>query len=544
MRVVRRAVLALATATLVACGGTATTSALHAPNGAPPSSPPPKAGPSPLSQARNGKPNLIMIMTDDEAAGDVIAHPQTNQLIGGQGVTFTSSYVSWPLCCPSRTTAFTGQYAHNHNVLGNYPPAGSSEAFITDDETLPVWLQRAGYITTHIGKYLNGYGADSRGMNYTPPGWSDWFGTVDPSTYQMWGYMINHNGTVSSYGKADVEDPALYQTDVLRSIAISQIDRFAEGTQPFFLSLAFLAPHEELGDVPKSGDYYAGPRPAPRHRNAFAGIQLPRPANFDEVYLIRKPKFVLQFAKIFGSETMAERTSRYRRRLASLRSVDEAVQAIVARLAALQLLDNTYIIFTSDNGWFNGEHHIGLGKYLFYEPSSRVPLLIRGPGIPPGRTSDELVANVDLAPTFVDLAGAQPGRPMDGRSLIPFARDPTLRTHRPILLDAPHEQALRVVNGVPELIVPPMRGLRTQRFAYFEHGTGEVELYNMVEDPDQLRNVHEVPQYRSIEAALHDALARYSRCVGAMCRADAAAPQQPQPFNQPPRPPAPKARAR
>jgi arylsulfatase A-like enzyme len=543
----RRVALMVMSAALVACGGTATTTTRQMPSAAPPPLPQVKAGPSALSQSRNGKPNLVMIMTDDQTVEDMIALPQTRELIGARGVNFGNSFASWPLCCPSRATAFTGQYAHNHMVLGNYPPAGSSEAFITDDESLAVWLQRAGYATTHIGKYLNGYGIDSRGMDYVPPGWNEWHGMVDPSTYQMWGYTINHNGRLQTYGRANVEDPALYQTDVLRSIAVDAIDRFADGTQPFFLSLAFLAPHEELGDVPKAGEQYPGPRPAPRHRNAFANVQLPRPANFDEANLYRKPRFVADFSRAFAGETMAERTGRYRRRLAALRAVDEAVAAIVARLAALQLLDNTYIVFTSDNGWFNGEHHIALGKYLFYEPSIRVPLLLRGPGIPAGHISDELVANVDLAPTLVDLAGARAGRPMDGRSLMPYARDATLRTRRPILLDAPHDQAIKVVNGTPQAVVPAMRGLRTPRFAYFEHGTGEVELYNMIEDPDQLRNVHEMPLYHHVEAAMHEALARYSNCAGPTCRADVLAPAQPPAapgFNRAPPSPAPKARVR
>ena len=534
MHLKRSAAIALITATLVACGGASAPSTTR-PAGAPPASPPAQAGPSALSQA-HGMPNLVMIMTDDEAVGDMMAMPQTNQLIAAQGVTFLNSFVSWPLCCPSRATAFTGQYAHNHNVLGNYPPAGSHEAFINDGDTLPVWLRKAGYATTHIGKYLNGYGIDERGSTYVPPGWNEWYGMVDPSTYQMWGYTINHNGALKTYGRADVEDPALYQTDVVRTIAIAQIDRYAAGTQPFFLSVAPLAPHEELVDVPKAGQQYPGPRPAPRHRNAFAGIQLPRPANFDEANLFRKPRFVRDFSKMFSGESMQERTSRYRRRLASLRAVDDAVAAIVQRLAALQLLDNTYIVFTSDNGWFNGEHHIALGKYLFYEPSIRVPLQVRGPSIPAGRISDELVANVDLAPTFVELARAIPGHPMDGRSLMAYARDATLRTHRPILLDAPHEQAVRVVNGVPQAVVPAMRGLRTQRFAYFEHASGEIELYNMIEDPDQLKNGHEMPLYHDIEGAMHTALWRYANCVGPMCREDALTPSPAPPLPSRPLP--------
>jgi N-acetylglucosamine-6-sulfatase len=543
--------LALLTAAVVsACGGSPATTR-RGPAGVAPAVTPAPTGPSRLSQTRSQRPNLILVMTDDQAAGDMRAMPLTTQLIGGQGVTFTNSFASWPLCCPSRVTAFTGQYAHNHRVLGNYPPAGSSHAFVDDHEALAVWLQRAGYVTAHVGKYLNGYGHDRRGVTYVPPGWNEWFGTIDPSTYQMWGYTINHNGALKTYGKVDREDPAFYQTDVLRRLAIGEIDRAAGGTQPFFLSLAFLAPHEELAEAQDAPLDYPGPRPAPRHVGSFAHLPLPHPPNFDVKNLGRKPSIVAAFSRIFADEPMARRTQRYRRRLESLRAVDEAVQAIVTRLSQHALLDNTVIVFTSDNGWFNGEHHIALGKYLMYEPSIRVPLLVRGPGVAAGHRSDELVANVDLAPTFVELAGARAGRVMDGRSLLPYARDPELRSRRPILLDAPIGQLIMAskLKGGPLVEVPSLRGLRTPRLSYIEHGTGEAELYNMIADPDQLMNLHGVREFHDIESAMRLALQRYVNCAGETCRADVLSPhdQTPatpraKPIRRPSR--APKARAR
>ncbi len=516
----------LLAALLAACGGNTSVSRNRAPPAPIVAAPLPAGAPSPLSTSGNGKPNLVLVMTDDQNVADMIALPLVRQLIGNQGVTFANSFASWPLCCPSRATAFTGQYAHNHRVLGNYPPAGGAGAF-DDSESLALWLQRAGYATTHIGKYLNGYGLDRHGVGYVPPGWSNWLGLVDPGTYQMWGYTVNHNGALKTYGKVDREDPALYQTDVLRGFALEEIDRLAQGTQPFFLSVATLAPHEELAEAQEDPMVYPGPRPAPRHAGAYAGMPLPHPPNFDERNLGRRPAIVAAFAAMFESEPMQRRSGRYRRRLESLRAVDEAVQAIVTRLAQLQLLENTYVVFTSDNGWFNGEHHIPFGKYLMYEPSIRVPLLIRGPGIPAGRMSDELVANIDLAPTFVDAAGAVAGRTMDGRSVLAYARDPGLRSRRPILLDAPKEQVMfrTRFNAVPTT-VPPMYGLRTPRFSYIEYGTGEVELYNMVADPDQLASLHDVPEYQDIESAFKAALHRYMKCAGDTCRADVLTPHQ------------------
>lgn len=464
------------------------------------------------------KPNLVLIMTDDQTVRDLAAMPWTLQLLRNQGLAFSNSFVSWPLCCPSRATLFTGQYAHNHNVLGNYPPDGSAQAFTTDAESLPVWLQRAGYRTIHIGKYLNYYGADNRGSSYVPPGWSDWMGLVDPNTYQMWGYTVNHNGVSTTYGSRNVEDPKLYQTDVLTQLALNAIDQSAG--QPFFLSFAPLAPHEEIQET--TFGIMPGPRPAPRHAGSFGWVPLPQPLGFDEADLSDKPPIIALLASIFGSDPMPLRVSRYRRRLESLRAVDEAVWWILVKLQSKGMLDNTYVVFTSDNGWFNGEHHIDEGKYLLYEPSIRVPLLIRGPGVPAGAISPELVANVDLAPTFVELAGATAGRVMDGRSLMPFVRNPNLTSGRPILLDAPHEQVLADAPGKP--VVPIMRGLRTRRFAYVEYGTGDTELYDLFNDPGEMASVHADPAYSGWRAGFHAALQKYQGCAGDACRAEITGP--------------------
>jgi arylsulfatase A-like enzyme len=387
---------------------------------------------------------------------------------------------------------------------------------------LPVWLQRAGYRTVHIGKYLNGYGADSRGPTYVPPGWSDWNALVDPRAYVMWGYQINHSGALSTYGQFKVEDPALYQTDVLKQIALDAIT--AAAGKPFFLNFDVVAPHDEMLEGSALSSPMTGPRPAPRHAGVYANTALPHPPNFLEPDLSDKPAFVSQFAAATGHETISQLTSRYRRRLESLRAVDDAVFAIVARLKALNLLDNTYIVFTSDNGWFNGEHGIHSNKFLMYEPSIRVPMYIRGPGLAHG-TSDELVANVDLAATFLDLAGASAGRAIDGRSFVPYARDTTLHSKRPILLDAPLEQRLPIAPNSPAVVaVPAMRGLRTRRFVYVEHGTGEKELYDLQNDPYELASVHNKALYYTQRVELHAALMQYQKCAGDTCRMELMAP--------------------
>ncbi|WP_433241420.1 sulfatase-like hydrolase/transferase [Streptosporangium sp. CA-135522] len=157
------------------------------------------------------KPNVVVIMVDDMNVSALRYLPNVRSLLAAQGTTFDNSVVSYSLCCPSRSTFLTGQYAHNHGVLGNQPPDGGYEK-LPAAETLPVWLRRAGYATAHIGKFLNGYGGQR--PTEIPPGWAEWYGSVDPSTYRMWGYTLNENGTLHTYGAADQEDPALYQTDV------------------------------------------------------------------------------------------------------------------------------------------------------------------------------------------------------------------------------------------------------------------------------------------------------------------------------------------
>src|SRR5687768_7434485 len=186
------------------------------------------------------RPDIVVVMTDDQTLRDMAAMPNTRRMIGGAGATFTNAYVSYPLCCPSRATFLTGQLAHNHGVRTNAPPDGGYEA-LDRDHTLPVWLRAAGYDTIHVGKYLNGYGMRRRPT--VPPGWSEWYSLVDKSTYQMWGYSMFENGTLTTYGDFDVEDPALYQTDVLRDKAVAAVEAHALDPDPFFLSLMFVAPH-------------------------------------------------------------------------------------------------------------------------------------------------------------------------------------------------------------------------------------------------------------------------------------------------------------
>ena len=476
------------------------------------------SAPAGAAQAKSKRANVVMIMTDDQTVQDLDTMSQTKRLIGGRGVTFANSFVSYPLCCPSRATYLSGQYAHNHGVMGIAPPTGGYGRF-DKANSLPVWMKRAGYNTSHIGKFLNGYGSDTPAD--VPPGWDEWRGSVDFSTYRMWGYTLNENGVFTTYGSEGVEDPALYQTDVYRDKALDYIRRRANKRSPFFLSLAFLAPHHEI----RSDRRRLPARPAPRHLGAAAGAPLPRPPSFDEADLTDKPGFTQRRSPPLTLENIDQITANYRARQESLLAVDEAVAAIVDQLRSSGVYDNTYIVFTSDNGFLQGEHRVRSGKVLPYDPSSRVPLLISGPGIPRGATSGELAGNIDLAPTLLDIADGRSGKTMDGRSLLPYAFDTDLRSERALLLETGGQRPGRAEpDGGP---VAPLRNLltykavRTRDYLYVVYLNGERELYDMRRDPHQLDSRDAASRYRDTRSALSRELQRLDDCRGNVCRADA-----------------------
>jgi arylsulfatase A-like enzyme len=218
----------------------------------------------------------------------------------------------------------------------------------------------------------------------------------------------------------------------------------------------------------------------------------------------------------------------YRERQRSLLAVDDAVKAIVDALRDEGDLDDTYILFTSDNGYMQGEHDVPSGKMLPYDPSTRVPLLIRGPGIPEGRVSRELVGNIDLAPTILQAARAHAGKAVDGRSLLRFARHPRLRTRRPFL----HETGgLRYIpvrdqdeDGTPAVRrILSYRAVRTDRWLYIEYRRGARELYDLARDPNELHSHYPDPRYARVRRVLRAVLQRLERCRGASCRRPAPA---------------------
>jgi N-acetylglucosamine-6-sulfatase len=496
----------------------------------------PAAADSPAS------PNIILLLTDDQATVEMKGMPGTQELLGAQGATFKRAYIPYPLCCPSRATLLSGRYMHNHGVRGNGGAYGGWPRF-EDDEAgaLPVRLQDEGYYTAHVGKYMNGYGGE--GLEpHVPPGWDEWYGKLSESSIYFNYRLLEKESPGDSpelvqYG----EDEADYQTDVFREKAVEFISGVDPSRKPFFLSLSFNAPH---------GPFI----PAPRHEFLLSGLTPPKVSAFNEKELSDKPRWLQAQAKPIRSPLRQVIKGERRRRLEQLMAVDEAVEAIASALEARGILDETYILFVSDNGFFRGEHRIVGGKYLPYEPSARVPLLLRGPGIEPGTVSSELVSELDIAQTLIELAGGAIDPGLDGRSLLPYAQDPALHSTRPILLEADtgpgrgvpgvsEPAALSATKGVNNLDqenyasksaahgnrAPAYRAIRTERYLYALYATGDVELYDMKNDPAQLRSLHANPRFKPVRKWLFRRLLGLVSCDAAECREEIGAEPAPLP---------------
>jgi arylsulfatase A-like enzyme len=503
--------------------------------------------------------NVIFILTDDQAASELAAMPNTSALIGGQGVTFGRAYVPYPLCCPSRASLLSGQYLHNHGVRGNIGPHGGWTRFIPhESNALPVWTKDAGYYNVHLGKYMNGYASEPSTPLPVPAGWDEWYGKVSEGPLYFNYQLIEKTGPgdtpeLAFYGDQDSE----YQTDVLSEKAVEFIDTAGAPETPFMMNVWFNAPHGPFD-------------PAPRHLFTQTG-PLPKVQAFNEKDVSDKPKWLRKQAKKkIGRGLVKTIEIERRRRLEMLRSVDEGVGAMVAELAQEGILDDTYIVFASDNGFFRGEHRIAGGKYLAYEPSARVPLMIRGPGIPAGGVSDELVSSLDITQTVVQIATGSTDDALDGRSLLPYAENTALRSTRPILLEADtgpgqgspgfdpesaNASVARVAKarllgrrGVKNLdqekmatksvangnFAPAYRAVRTDRYLYVLYANKQSELYDMRRDPAQLRNVAGDRRYRAVRRWLFRHMVGLTTCSGPSCRVEVGA--DPRPRKKKPRP--------
>ena len=494
------------------------------------------------THAASSKPNVIMFTTDDQTVRDLIAMPKTMALIGNQGANFPHAYVSMSLCCPSRITVQTGEYAHNHHVMGNTPPQGGYGQF-NDKNDLPVWLERAGYRTIHVGKMPNGFGTETN-ETYVPPGWGpfnggngpgEFYGFIKPAS-AYFGFSLDENGTLHQFGADD------YQTDVYADLAVNRIESHFDNhaTQPLYMQVQFFAPHDPAD-------------PAPRHVGAFASAPLPIDASFNEKNVKDKPGWIRAIQR-FGPGLIAKIQTRYQHRLETLMSVDDAIERIVNELASKNELGNTYLIFTSDNGFMQGQHRLHQGKFAPYEPSIQVPLLIRGPGIPAGGQPRALVWNGDITATILKMADARPDLTQDGRSLLPYARDPNLRSTRPILIEtgppgATNEPGTPVsaasgkrvhfstyVKNLDQdhtaqiaraIVAPRYRAIRTGRYLLVKYSDGSRELYDLKRDPLELKSKYKDSRYFPVRKYLLKKLKGLVLCSGEACSRDIKKPPKP-----------------
>ncbi len=478
-------------------------------------------------------PNILFILTDDQDLASLAYMPKLQKYLVNEGTSFSNYFDNYALCCVARASILRGQNANNTHVKGNQLPNGGFEKFQQlgvngEQETIGVWLKNWGYTTSFIGKYLNGYGKGedkATSKNHVPPGWDDWRAIF---TQEVYDYEMNENGKVVTYGKA----PEDFKTDVLADKTVSFLEKRTNADSPFFMYLAPTAPH-------------APATPAPRHAGMFADLQVPRTAAFDEADVSDKALWVREQGPL-SSKKIAELDEKYRKRLGSLQAVDDMIERIIQTLEKTGELDNTYIVFTSDNGFHLGQHRLDAGKQTIYEEDIHLPLIVRGPGVAKGEVVDDIVGNVDLAPTFAELAG---GAPMsvdsDGRSfagllsesfpapsaprngyLIGFGVDDFIsKAPKPSKGDKTKTKTndndtlnedgdfLLGANALKKGYI----GVRTRNYMYAEFLNGDKELYDLRKDPMELSNM-----YRSANpdliASIQAMLAKLRTCAGESCR--------------------------
>lgn len=455
-------------------------------------------------------PNVLVVMTDDQVPAQMVALPRTQRLLADEGTTFTQAVVEDALCCPSRSTFMSGQHARHHGVLNNAIGQGGGYPAFDFSNALGVWLQKAGYFTAHVGKQLNGYGTDARALPVPAPGYSDWFATIDPTTYSSYNWAVSDNGVTRVFGSL----PADYQTDVLADRVVHDIR--AQAGRPWFIHFAPQPPHWEI-DMSTFPLSTKPPQAAPRHAGAFADLDLPGGPAYDEADVSDKPKLIRDKPRV-TAERKAEILRFYRQGTAGLLAVDEAVERFVDALRETGQLENTVIVFVSDNGFYHGEHRLPNSKSVPYEQGLRVPLIVRGPGFARGARVDAPVSNVDLAPTIVRAAGATAERVMDGRPL----QDPA-SPDRATFHEAKLSPDTLVAEGGSKL---DLTVVRTRRWKLVHHkDTGERELYDLLADPHELQSLHDAPRQAPVRDALARELAVLETCAGAACVRDVVPPR-------------------
>jgi N-acetylglucosamine-6-sulfatase len=495
----------------------------------------------PVAGQEAPQPNFVIVLVDDLDTGlfeQAIEDLPAIRSLRDSGVNFTRFFSPTPLCSPARASLLRGQYAHNTGVLWNRGQAGGSGGFEAfhrmgrEESTIATWLQDGGYRTGLVGKYLNSYpmGADPR---HIPPGWDYWVShPAEMRELFYFNYTMNENGEIVEY-QSDPED---YSTDVIARHCLSFIEEAVESDQPFFLLATPYAPHDPA-------------QPAIRHEAATVSGSLPQTPSLNEEDVTDKPEW-LRDLPLVTDEEFGRITANYQQRIRTLLAVDELVGLIVQTLGERGQLDNTFVVFLSDNGFHYGEHRVKFGKVTPYDEATRIPLIISGPGVPAGVAVDSLAAMIDIAPTIGELAGLAVPEWVDGNSLVADLRGEGTEGRAWVLLeqfeviaertrgsDRERPQRKRPVRGTPmpmadatptparfiQANVPPFVALRGEDTLYVEYATGERELYDLDVDPYALENIADDVDEARV-ADLSRIVMELADCTGERCREAATSP--------------------
>ena len=433
--------------------------------------------------------NIVFVLADDYDPTLLRAMPETRSGMRDRGVTLENAVISLPMCCPSRATILTGRYPHNHGVwytrgTGSGWPAFHARGLEAD--TVATWLHAAGYRTFFAGKYLNGYDNTS----YVPPGWDEWFGFL--GEYPGETYRLNENGAIQTYDRTGIHDTDLIARETETFIR--------DAKQPFFAYVAPNATH---------APYYS----AERHEDDFSGATLPDLPSRNEEEVSDKPGYIRGQPAPTDEQLAGERAV-YRARLRAAESLDELVAGVLDALGSSGELEDTYVIFWTDNGYhLAGTHRLPRGKHTPYQEDTTVPMFVRGPGVPEGVVRRDLASNTDLAPTFAAIAGADVPDTVDGRSLLPLlGQDAPGRWRTALLVES------RAGFGEePPENMPAYAEIRTEDTTYVEYATGERELYDLSRDPYQLDNLARTVDQDRL-SGLHERLAALRSCAATECR--------------------------
>ncbi|MBE1493979.1 arylsulfatase A-like enzyme [Amycolatopsis lexingtonensis] len=450
--------------------------------------------------AAGGKPNVVLVLTDDLSMNLLPYLPHVQDM-AKTGTSFANYTVTDSLCCPSRSSLFTGMLPHDTGVFTNGGKDGGYGVFHgrgDDKSTYSTTLRQAGYRTAMMGKYLNGYDPESDGV---PPGWTEW--DVAGNAYGEFDYDLNENGTIKHYGKK----PEDYLVDVMAGKAAQFVSASAAAHTPFAIELATFAPH---------GPY----TPAPRDADAFPGLTAPRGPAFDTLPA-SAPPWLASRTPLTDKEKMTIDKD-FRKRAQTVRSVDKMIGTVQEALDKAGVRGNTDIVFTSDNGYHMGEYRLTPGKQTAFDTDVHVPLVVTGPGVKAGATVNQPVENIDLRPTFEALAGAKTPAEVDGESLVPLLNGtapPVWRTvglveHHGPDFDRTDPDKPKKNSGNPSTY----EAIRGTTHTYIEYADGTKEFYDRGTDPQELRNT--AAQLPPDEAKqLHDTLQAMITCHGAVaCR--------------------------